>query len=562
MNKILFDIVLITKDEETTLPRLLDSLKEFKERGGAVNILDTGSKDSTVKIARDWGCKVKEVGTRYLHTIDKELADKINERFVVDGEKSIVKEGDRYFDFANARNEAAFIGDNLWQSFVDADEVLTKLDIDKINDIISDPNLAHLEYEFIFSHNQWGGPAIQFVQSKFFNREKIKWQNLVHEIIVPTNGGGNKRYLPPDIFLLEHWQQPGDRHSYLIGLAVDCYSHQDSDRNSHYFARELFFNDRPKSAIKEFLRHCSMKRWPAEHAQSLIFIGDAYGQLNDPTKQAAAYSQAFYIDNSRREPLIKLAQFFLHNQNYKSAICYAKAAMEIPWTPFYANDKACYEHLPHEILYKSYGWIGNIPEAQKHLLKALGYIPYNPEYLRDTKYYFEYADQAIDGWMSFPELQFLYNTSKKYKSIAEVGSWKGRSTHALLSGGAHITAIDTWKGSDFEKDDTNRLAKKEDVLAVFKTNTKGFDNLTIDVNRSLDAAKNYKDGEFDCVFIDAGHRHEDILEDIKAWLPKAKKMICGHDYKPDVWMGVVQGVNEVFGKPDEVEDTIWAHYVK
>lgn len=551
-----FSIVLIARNEEQTLPRLLSSLEEFKGRGGEVCLLDTGSTDKTVQIARDWGCGVEEVGEKYLHTVDKELADKINTRFLVD-EPDIVKEGDKYFDFSGARNHAASLASNDWVSFADCDEELTKLDIDKINKIIENKELAHLSYDFVFSHDQFGKPAINFTQSKFYNRNKIAWKNLVHEIISPINGGGKEFFLSPDIFRLEHWQQPGDRHSYLIGLAVDCFLHQDSDRNSHYFARELLWSGRPKSAIKEFERHVSMNGWPAERCQSLVFMGDCWGALNNPEKQAEAYAKAFYVDSSRREPLIKLGYFYLHNKNWLAAISMAKAAMEIPWSAFYANDRSHYEHVPHEILYQAMGWRGDIEGAQKHLLEAMKFLPYHPQYLRDTKYYFPYYDHGIEGWMSFPEILFLYNLSKKYRNVAEIGSWKGRSTHALLSGGAQITAIDTWKGSEFTGDDTNWMAKKEDILATFKKNVKGFKNLKIDVNKSLDAAKNYKDGEFEAVFIDAGHRYEDVLEDIEAWLPKATKFICGHDYKPDVWMGVIKAVDEVFGKPDGVEDSIW-----
>lgn len=185
MKKPSFSCILIARDEEKTLPRLLRSLEEFKSRGGEVCILDTGSKDATVKIARDWGCVVKEVGTKYVHTIDAEYAKRINERFVVEGEAPVVKEGDKYFDFASARNEAAGMASNNWCSFADADECFTALDIDKINAVIDNKDLENLEYEFIFSHDQWGNPQIQFVQSKFYRKDRLKWFHIVHENLFP-----------------------------------------------------------------------------------------------------------------------------------------------------------------------------------------------------------------------------------------------------------------------------------------------------------------------------------------------------------------------------------------
>lgn len=49
--------------------------------------------------------------------------------------------------------------------------------------------------------------------------------------------------LGEEIFKLEHWQNPEtNRGGYLKGLAVDCFQHQEKDRNSHYFSREMFWN--------------------------------------------------------------------------------------------------------------------------------------------------------------------------------------------------------------------------------------------------------------------------------------------------------------------------------
>jgi len=200
-----------------------------------------------------------------------------------------------------------------------------------------------------------------------------------------------EKNLPSSIIKLEHYQEQGKEHrgNYLVGLALDCYLHPENDRNSHYLARELMWTGRPQSAIKEFIRHISMNKWPAERAQSAIFIGDCYGKLNVPEKQIEWYNVGFYIDPNRREALIKIASFYLFNKQYIPAIAYLKAALEIPWTDYYANDVSHYKNYPHELLYTCYGWIGNIPEAQKHINIALEYQPLNSTYLRDLRYYYK-----------------------------------------------------------------------------------------------------------------------------------------------------------------------------
>lgn len=564
-----FSIVVIAKNERETLPRLVASLKDFQESGGEICILDTGSDDGTADIARSLGCKVEEVGKKFIFTIDMDTAKAINERFIVDEERDAVKGGDTFFDYSSARNYAAHMASNDLIFCYDADEVNAMLDIEYVNKLIAD-GVTQFEYNFVFAKDHFGKEAVKFIQSKAYDRRVMHWTGIIHEVLQPLPGMIPKRmFLPEEKYKLEHYQN-GDteRHSYLKGLALDCFNHPDADRQSHYFARELMWNGRPKSAIKEFERHINMNRWQTERSQSAVYIGDCYGMINQPDKQVEYYNKAFYIEGSRREPLLRLALFFKSNNNYQSAACYAAAALEIPYNGFYANNMSDYTHVPHEILYWAKGWLGNIQEAQKHLLKCLEYQELNPIYLRDTQYYFEYPDNGIEGWMQFAELQFLYNSAKKYKTIVEIGSWKGRSTHALISGSAKafgengsITCVDTWEGSTDVRDTTFYVAKQEDVFSQFQRNISTAKTTvapSIMKMTSLEAAKQFEDESLDMVFIDAGHDYESIRDDIAAWLPKVKKtgMICGHDYQLS-WMGVIQAVDEVFGHPDGIERTIW-----
>ncbi len=108
------------------------------------------------------------------------------------------------------------------------------------------------------------------------------------------------------------------------------------------------------------------------------------------------------------------------------------------------------------------------------------------------------------------------------------------------------------------------MAKQRDMLGVFKKNVGHFPNLNIVQKPSIEAAKDFEDKSIDVCFIDAGHTYEEVLQDIDAWLPKVKSggILCGHDYLPKTWMGVVQAVDERFGKPDQVVDWIWVHNVK
>jgi glycosyltransferase involved in cell wall biosynthesis len=379
-----FSFCLIARNEDQTLPRLLKSLEHFKAQGGKVYVLDTGSTDNTVQVAKDWGCHVVEVGDKFIIKIDKQLTSQINKTHCVKGDLSIIKEGDKQFDYSSARNYIAGFSDTNFIFTPDCDEIFTSFDIDEISKLI-DKGVEQLEYNFVFSHNEDGSPAIQFMHCKAYDKTKLKWVGIIHEVL---QGNAVRHYVEEDIIKLEHYQNPAtNRSHYLRGLALDVNKNPLNDRNSHYFGRELFYTGRYKSAIQELKRHLAIGTWPAEKAQSMIFLGDCYGNLNLPEIQVEWYNKAIYTDSTRREAFIRLSEFYSHNKNWQASICYAKAALEIPYSGFYANNMYHYTEAPHKLLYLGYGWTGQIDKAKIHNKKCIDYNPINTEYLRDYSYY-------------------------------------------------------------------------------------------------------------------------------------------------------------------------------
>jgi glycosyltransferase involved in cell wall biosynthesis len=380
-----FSVVVIARNEANTLPRLLESLNEFRDRGGMVIVLDTGSTDNTAEIARDLGCLVEEVGDMFKINISED-AERINKAFVAGGEMPIVQSNTKkIFDFAAARNYAATLADTDMISMPDCDEIFTSLDIDYVNDVI-EQGFEQLEFNFVFSHDERGNEAIKFLQCKFYDRTKLKWVGIIHEVL---QGSAKRTILPEDRFKIEHYQnETTDRSQYLTGLALDCFLHPDNDRNSHYFARELFYTGRFRSALKEFDRHIKMNQWPQEKAQSYIFCGDIWGRLNAPEAQVECYNLAIYIDGTRREPYMRLARFFQHNNDYQKAASYAAAAIQIDYKGFYADNLTEYRSAPYEILFWAHGWMGNIGLAREYYLKAYSFDRDSELLKRDAAYYF------------------------------------------------------------------------------------------------------------------------------------------------------------------------------
>jgi len=157
--------------------------------------------------------------------------------------------------------------------------------------------------------------------------------------------------------------------------------------------------------------------------------------------------------------------------------------------------------------------------------------------------------------MSPQELGWLSYHAAQMQSILEIGCWKGRSTKVLLEAcPGTVTVVDNFKGDGIPGPQRGNL---EAAYNEFLINCGCYGNLiSIYVMDSLGAAEVL--GRYDMIFIDSCHNYKEAVADIKAWLPKAKRLICGHDYD-DLWE-VKRAVNENV-RNFEVFGSIWSKWV-
>lgn len=187
--------------------------------------------------------------------------------------------------------------------------------------------------------------------------------------------------------------------------------------------------------------------------------------------------------------------------------------------------------------------------------------------------------KTIQGYFDFQGLysHFAYKNTDGAKFV-EVGCWKGASTCYLAqeiknyNKKIELYAVDTWEGSDESqhKLEIEALGGSENLYELFLKNIKmgEVSDIIIPMKmNSQDASQKFLENSLDVVFIDASHKYQDVLNDIKCWYPKVKKggIIAGHDYLPGNLAsecGVIRAVNEYFhGKNLEtnIGGRTWAH---
>lgn len=395
-----FSVVLIARNEEKTLPRLLSSLTDFRNRGGEIVLVDTGSSDRTAEIARAAGCKVEEVGDRFVHVMDEQEHFDIEMSFCKQGDAEITSVGQRNFDYSAARDYAATLASNNMIAMPDCDEAYTMLNIDKVDEMIA-AGTEQFEYQFVYAHDGEGVPVIQFRHSKFYDRRKMHWTGIIHEVLT---GEAKREYVGEDTIKLEHWQNTEtNRSHYLTGLALACHLDPQNDRNSHYFGRELMYTGRFNSAIAELERHVAMNKWPAERAQSLIYMGDCLLTLGQPEAALGAFVRAFDISPDRREPLMRIAEYYYRKGSADHVIAYTAAALQITaGNDFYGNFEPYYQNVPHELMYWALWQKREYKASKVHFDICFAYQPFNPKYLADYHWYYK-----------LPKMNFIVDTNGK-----------------------------------------------------------------------------------------------------------------------------------------------------
>lgn len=221
-------------------------------------------------------------------------------------------------------------------------------------------------------------------------------------------------------------------------------------------------------------------------------------------------------------------------------------------------------------------------------LSHTGNATYGPARMSDAMQMVDIEDSDIEGWCTPVELGWLKLTAAQMKSVVEVGCWKGRSTVALASECVGVVyAVDHWQGSRDERDGPHKEAVNGDVRGIFEKNILAKQRngllkapVVIMPEESIAAARRFKNKKgamvdaaahssllpvinsgpavVDMVYIDAGHTYEEVKADIEAWRPKARKLICGHDYNyPDV----ARAVRELLGDVENPAGSIWAKWL-
>ena len=356
MKKYKICVYAISKNEEKFVDRWMDSVSEADE----VFVLDTGSTDKTVEKLKKRGANVKI----------KEI---------------------KPWRFDEARNESLKMvpEDTDICVCIDLDEVFEKGWCEKLEQLWNN-DVNRLRYNYNWSFDRYGKPAVNFYIEKIHSRNNYKWTHPVHEIL--SYSGKNEKFITTDEITVNHYPDATkSRSNYLELLELSVKENPDDDRNVHYLGREYMFHQKWNESIDTLIRHLNLKSatWKDERCASMRFIARCYVNLKryDEAKMwlDKAIKEAPYL----RDPYIERAILEYRLANWDNVEKYCLDALKIKThTKTYINEVFSFDHTVYDLLSLAYYYKGNNTLAIEYVNKALEMNP-DDERIKKNKQIFE-----------------------------------------------------------------------------------------------------------------------------------------------------------------------------
>lgn len=216
MSRPSISLCLIAKDEESNVAQLINSVEGCFDE---IILVDTGSTDRTVEMAKALGCEVHHF--EWVH------------------------------DFSEARNFSFSKATKDYICWLDLDDVLQ----DKEGFIrFRDTAMGLAEYwiaPYHYSSDSNGKPMCSFARERVFKRSKgFKWKYFVHEGVMPLEG--TKMQFTPS-WSVKHMRTESDllkdrsRNLNIFEKNLD----KMDPRMTYYYGKELFEAQKPKEALEQ-----------------------------------------------------------------------------------------------------------------------------------------------------------------------------------------------------------------------------------------------------------------------------------------------------------------------
>ncbi|MED0980297.1 glycosyltransferase family 2 protein [Bacillus paramycoides] len=343
---------MIVKNEEQTISRCLDSVKDIVDE---VIIVDTGSTDATKEIVKEYKSKIYD-----FKWID---------------------------DFSAARNFAFSKATKKYILWLDADDLIAEEDKKKFLQLkcTLDNSIDAVSMKYYLTFDVEGNPTFQLRRYRLVKREReFQWHGFVHEYLEVY---GN--LMDSDIGVTHKKEKVYTDRNLKIYEKHLADGKTLSPRDVYYYANECKDHRLWDVAIKFYSKFLDEGQgWFEDNIQACLKRAECYLELGKWKDSMHSCLQSFMYDTPRGEICCHLGHLFLQQNEYQKAIYWYRSAIEGTKpkdSPFIRED--CYTWLPHIQLCICYDHIKEYEKAIYHNEQAAQFIPNHPAITHNREYF-------------------------------------------------------------------------------------------------------------------------------------------------------------------------------
>ncbi|WP_242475811.1 glycosyltransferase [Bacillus cereus group sp. N6] len=334
---ITISLCMIVKNEEHTLPHCLQSIGDLVDE---IIIVDTGSTDQTIQIAKKWTSHVYEIPWA--------------------------------FHFSQARNASFQYASKDYIMWLDADDILQPSAQKKLQQLKQslDPTIEAVSMKY---NIQTKVGIEQTQRIRLVKREAgFQWEGIVHEDLQRKEP---YTHFPSDIVIThtKTTQTSPQRNIELYQRAIEQ-EHIFSLQDHFHYARENLFQKDYRIAEQHFHMCLAFEELSQESRMTVYHqLATCYGLTNQIEKEQEITLQALSLDMPYPPFSCRMGEHFLRQGNIEAAIFWYTTAYQQKPSLRYAwmlNQTAFYTWVPHQQLAHCYEQLGDHKKAKRHQQKA------------------------------------------------------------------------------------------------------------------------------------------------------------------------------------------------
>lgn len=343
----LIAVYTICKNEEKFLRRWYESSKDADYH----ILVDTGSTDNTVELAKSFGITVYEIALKP-------------------------------FRFDDARNASLNLvpADADYCIALDVDEVLAPGWRKPLEDAFA-RGIDRPTYRRIESFKEDGSPDAEFDGFKVHRRFGIRWHYPIHEV-PHWYADGEEVQERIDGFEIHHHQNKETSRTQYLPLLEMAVRELPDARNLYYLGREqVAWNqlDKAKDTLKKYLE---ISIFPQERSAACRMLGKI-----DPGNAEEWFMKATE-EFPCRESYLALANFYYMEKQWAECNLVAKQSLQFTEKPMaFLAEGWAWGHMADDLVAVSAWQLGDYTTALEHGLKALAISPDDERLKNNVSFY-------------------------------------------------------------------------------------------------------------------------------------------------------------------------------